>query len=200
MTLEQRKEERAGASTGAPFDFEKGFAFRQHTQIKINGKLYECDVTNNDLLRGVAQGWPKVLRASARYLAVREKLKESTAQSSAIEMQKANEAMLRACQEFLYGCIGRAEYAEIFAGRRPNSADHLELAHYIYRWITEGRKTYQESFMDVTEEGGADDAEGTANADHGAQDPNGRPVVDALRGLRARFAAFWSGKNRDYPG
>ncbi len=190
--------ERAVEGSGAPFDFEKGFSFRQHTQITINGKQYECDVTNNDLLRGVAQGWPKVLRASTRYMAVREKLKEHTAQSAAIEIQKANEAMLRACQEFIYGCVGRVEYAEIFNGRRPNSADHLELAHYIYRWITEGRKEYQKSFMDIDKGDHADDAEGVADADHGVQDSNGRPMVDALRRLCTRFAAFLRGKNRNH--
>lgn len=179
-----------GENAGA---FSNGFRFREKPKIVINGKEYVCDTTDNGLLEGVAHGWPKVLRVAEKYMQLRDSLTaEQKPTNAAEQMIACNKRLIEACQEFLYGTLGRAEYQEIFAGQRPNSADHLELCTYVYSWIMQGRARYLEGYMagEVDKDAAGDAAE----HDPGTEGGDGLPVVAAPRGLRARCKAIFRRK------
>lgn len=180
----------AGEFAGA---FSEGFTFAPKPKIKINGREYVCDATDNDLLVGVAHGWPKILRITEQYMQLRDDvLAKRENINTAEQMIACNKRLLAACQEFIYGTLGREEYNEIFAGQRPNSADHLQLCTYIYSWIMQGRANYLEGYQ--AEEVDRDAAGDAAEHDHGAEGGDGLPLVDGPRGPRARFKAIFGRK------
>ena len=50
---------------------------------------------------------------------------------------------------FIQKALGKAAYEEIFAGRRPNSVDHVNLCAYIYEEILKGREKIVSLYIDL---------------------------------------------------
>lgn len=176
-----------------------GFNFREIPQIEIGGKLYECDPENNDLLNGVKKGWPVALRAAQAQIALNLEAQKSAAnplteaEKEALEtaLLEANQATFLACRSLIEGTLGTAEYLEIFAGRRPNTNEHMNLCAYIIAFIMHGREEYVSEFRAAVEEDLKPDAAATTagqNSEPASADK--LSLVDEKRRARAGFKAF----------
>lgn len=153
------------------------FTFDKKPTVRIQGKDYEFDPTNNDLIMGVVNAFPEILKDAKEMQKAFNTLKTKK-DDSRPEILAANEKLMKDCRKFIIGCLGEAEYNEIFAQRRPNSTEHLNLCAFLYKSLFEGREKLLEDYLgedaeDVTDETSEDGSrEGSAN---------GLPNMDAVR-------------------
>ena len=132
------------------------FTFDKKPTVRIQGKDYEFDPTNNDLIMGVVNAFPEILNDAKEMQKAFNTLKTQK-DDSRPEILAANEKLMKDCREFIIGCLGEAEYNEIFAQRRPNSAEHLNLCAFLYKSLFAGREKLLEDYLgedaeDVTDE------------------------------------------------
>ena len=153
------------------------FNFDKKPTVRIEGKDYEFDPTNNDLIMGVVNAFPEILK-DAQEMQKAFNILKTKKDDSRPEILAANEKLMKDSREFIIGCLGEAEYNEIFAQRRPNSTEHLNLCAFLYKSLFEGREKLLEDYLgedaeDVTDETSEDGSrEGSAN---------GLPNMDAVR-------------------
>ena len=133
-----------------------GFVFDKKPTIEIDGRLYECDPTDINLIEGVSQNYPKILALGMDFEELKKRLLDTG--KNAKEIQANNEAfiqknkeLLLECQGFIHGTLGVEEYNEIFAGRKPNSVEHLKLCVYIFNEIMKDRAKFIEEYIDLPE-------------------------------------------------
>lgn len=133
-----------------------GFVFDKKPTIEIDGRLYECDPTDINLIEGVSQYYPKILALGMEFEELKKRLLDTG--KNAKEIQANNEAfiqknkeLLLECQGFIHGTLGVEEYNEIFAGRKPNSVEHLKLCVYIFNEIMKDRTKVLEEYIDLPE-------------------------------------------------
>lgn len=133
-----------------------GFVFDKKPTIEIDGRLYECDPTDINLIEGVSQNYPKILALGMEFEELKKRLLDT--RKNAKEIQANNEAfiqknkeLLLECQGFIHGTLGVEEYNEIFAGRKPNSVEHLKLCVYIFNEIMKDRTKVLEEYIDLPE-------------------------------------------------
>lgn len=133
-----------------------GFVFDKKPTIEIDGRLYECDPTDINLIEGVSQNYPKILVLGMEFEELKKRLLDTG--KNAKEIQANNEAfiqknkeLLLECQGFIHGTLGVEEYNEIFAGRKPNSVEHLKLCVYIFNEIMKDRTKVLEEYIDLPE-------------------------------------------------
>lgn len=133
-----------------------GFVFDKKPTIEIDGRLYECDPTDINLIEGVSQNYPKILALGTEFEELKKRLLDTG--KNAKEIQANNEAfiqknkeLLLECQGFIHGTLGVEEYNEIFAGRKPNSVEHLKLCVYIFNEIMKDRTKVLEEYIDLPE-------------------------------------------------
>ena len=133
-----------------------GFVFDKKPTIEIDGRLYECDPTDINLIEGVSQNYPKILAVGMEFEELKKRLLDTG--KNAKEIQANNEAfiqknkeLLLECQGFIHGTLGVEEYNEIFAGRKPNSVEHLKLCVYIFNEIMKDRTKVLEEYIDLPE-------------------------------------------------
>lgn len=132
------------------------FNFDKKPTVRIQGKDYEFDPTNNDLIMGVVNAFPEILKDAKEMQKAFNTLKTKK-DDSRPEILAANEKLMKDCREFIIGCLGEAEYNEIFAQRRPNSTEHLNLCAFLYKSLFAGREKLLEDYLgedaeDVTDE------------------------------------------------
>ena len=132
------------------------FTFDKKPTVRIQGKDYEFDPTNNDLIMGVVNAFPEILKEAKEMQKAFNTLKTQK-DDSRPEILAANEKLTKDCREFIIGCLGEAEYNEIFAQRRPNSTEHLKLCTFLYKSLFAGREKLLEDYLgedaeDVTDE------------------------------------------------
>lgn len=84
-----------------------------------------------------------------RLLDTGKNAKEIQANNEAF-IQKNKELLLE-CQGFIHGTLGVEEYNGIFAGRKPNSVEHLKLCVYIFNEIMKDRTKVLEEYIDLPE-------------------------------------------------
>lgn len=147
-----------------------GFTFNEKPKIKINDRLYECDITNRDMVEGISRDWPEVARllnesdsyskiaikAQREYEALvrQSDRKEMAAQKTAEyettsrEMFEKIDKALAASKRFIIGSLGEDEYNEIFAGRKVNLAEHVAVATYIFNWANSERQRFLSKYFD----------------------------------------------------
>ena len=141
-----------------------GFVFDKKPTIEIDGRLYECDPTDINLIDGVSQNYPKILALGIEFEEMKKQLLDT--RKNAKEIQANNEAfvqknkeLLVECQSFIHCTLGVEEYNEIFANRKPNSVEHLKLCVYIFNEIMKDRAKFVEEYIDLPEvEKGDNDA------------------------------------------
>lgn len=133
-----------------------GFVFDKKPTIEIDGRLYECDPTDINLIEGVSQNYPKILALGIEFEEMKKQLLDT--RKNAKEIQANNEAfvqknkeLLVECQSFIHGALGVEEYNEIFANRKPNSVEHLKLCVYIFNEIMKDRAKFVEEYIDLPE-------------------------------------------------
>ena len=114
------------------------FSFKQKPTVKICGREYEFDPTNNDLLQGVVANYPKILHIAADLQQLLRDLKTGKADYSSVF--EKNQNLLLTCKAFIIGCLGEKEYNEIFSQRRPNNVEHVELCTFLYRAMMQDRE------------------------------------------------------------
>ena len=122
------------------------FTFDKKPTVRIQGKDYEFDPTNNDLIMGVVNAFPEILNDAKEMQKAFNTLKTKK-DDSRPEILAANEKLMKDCREFIIGCLGEAEYNEIFAQRRPNSTEHLNLCAFLYKSLFEGREKLLEDYL-----------------------------------------------------
>lgn len=150
------------------------FTFDKKPTVRIQGKDYEFDPTNNDLLMGVVNAFPEILKEAQEIQKAFDTLKAKK-DDSRPEILAANEKLTKDCRDFIVGCLGEAEYNEIFAQRRPNSTEHVKLCAFLYKSLFVGREKLLEDYLgddaedavnETTEDGSrADSADGLSNMD-----------------------------------
>lgn len=133
----------------------KGFDFDRKPTVKICGKEYECDPTDNGLIEGTARDFPRILALTARFQEARENPPRDLTEAKKLEewVLGVNRDLAEACRDFIVGCLGEEAYAEIFRQRRPNSAEHVKLCTYLYGYIMEGRAELVRQYLDLPGEG-----------------------------------------------
>ena len=114
------------------------FNFKQKPTVKICGREYEFDPTNNDLLQGVVENYPKILHIAADLQQLLRDLKTGKADYPSVF--EKNQNLLLTCKAFIIGCLGEKEYNEIFSQRRPNNVEHVELCTFLYRAMMQDRE------------------------------------------------------------
>lgn len=132
------------------------FTFDKKPTVRIQGKDYEFDPTNNDLIMGVVNAFPEILKDAQEMQKAFNTLKTKK-DDSRPEILAANEKLMKDCRDFIIGCLGEKEYNEIFAQRRPNSTEHLNLCAFLYKSLFAGREKLLEDYLgedaeDVTDE------------------------------------------------
>ena len=132
-----------------------GFEFAKKPMIEISGKMYECDPSNSDLIQGVIHDFPKIVSSGQTIDRYQKELKSAISKMDSAkidelgkEIEQENARLLEHCKSFIQGCLGTKEYEEIFLGRKPNSAEHLDLCTYIFEQIMEGRQKVLEEYLD----------------------------------------------------
>lgn len=139
-----------------------GFQFEQPKTVEVCGKDYPCDPGNPDILLGAAKDFQEIviLANKLKALALPETTSDAEAMAATEEAMQTNLALIAACRRMIEGCLGEAEYAEIFSQRRPNSAEHLKLCTYLFEYLTAERDKVVQKYLDLPEvnEDAADNA------------------------------------------
>ena len=121
------------------------FNFREKPTVRICGKDYEFDPSNNSLLEGVVENFPKIVALAHDFQDIQRRIvNEGTVSSELIEK---NTELTLACRDFIIGCLGQDEYNEIFHKRRPNSSEHVELCTFLYRAMMDGREDVLNEYL-----------------------------------------------------
>lgn len=141
------------------------FTFDKKPTVRIQGKDYEFDPTNNDLIIGVVNAFPEILKDAQEMKKAFDTLKTKK-DDSRPEILAANEKLMKDSREFIIGCLGEAEYNEIFAQRRPNSTEHLNLCAFLYKSLFAGREKLLEDYLGDDAEDAVDEtSEDSSRAD-----------------------------------
>ena len=122
------------------------FTFDKKPTVRIQGKDYEFDPTNNDLILGVVNAFPEIVKDGQEMQKAFNLIKNKK-EDSRQGIIAANEKLMKDCREFIIGCLGEKEYNEIFAQRRPNSTEHLNLCAFLYKSLFEGREKLLEDYL-----------------------------------------------------
>ena len=141
------------------------FTFDKKPTVRIEGKDYEFDPTNNDLIMGVVNAFPEILK-DAQEMQKAFNLIKNKKEDSRQKLIAANEKLMKDCQDFIIGCLGEKEYNEIFAQRRPNSTEHLNLCAFLYKSLFAGREKLLEDYLGDDAEDAVDEtSEDSSRAD-----------------------------------
>ena len=150
------------------------FTFDKKPTVRIQGKDYEFDPTNNDLILGVVNAFPEIVKDGQEMQKAFNLIKNQK-EDSRQKLIAANEKLMKDCQDFIIGCLREKEYNEIFAQRRPNSTEHLNLCAFLYKSLFAGREKLLDDYLgedaedvtDETSEDGSreDSADGLSNMD-----------------------------------
>ena len=76
-----------------------GFVFDKKPTIEIDGRLYECDPTDINLIEGVSQNYPKILALGIEFEEMKKQLLDT--RKNAKEIQANNEAFVQKNKELL---------------------------------------------------------------------------------------------------
>lgn len=121
------------------------FNFKKKPMVKICGKEYEFDPSNNDLLKGIVENYPQILHIATDFQKIQRDLTAGKVDYQAL-LEK-NKDLLTACKGFIIGCLGEAEYNEIFSQRKPNSTEHVELCTFLYQSMMEDREDVLKEYL-----------------------------------------------------
>ena len=153
------------------------FTFDQKPTVRIQGKDYEFDPTNNDLILGVVNAFPEIVKDGQEMQKAINLIKNQK-EDSRQKLIAANEKLMKDCREFIIGCLGEKEYNEIFAQRRPNSTEHLNLCAFLYESLFEGREKLLEDYLGDDAEDAVDETSEDGSWEGSA---DGLPNMDAVR-------------------
>lgn len=121
------------------------FNFREKPTVRICGKDYEFDPSNNSLLEGVVENFPKIVALAHDFQDIQRRIVSTKTVSP--ELIEKNTELTLACRDFIIGCLGQDEYNEIFHKRRPNSSEHVELCTFLYRAMMDGREDVLNEYL-----------------------------------------------------
>lgn len=140
------------------------FVFAEKPTVRICGKDYEFDPSNNDLLTGVVEHFPQIVAAANDLQGLSRRKGALSDPELCLQILEKNRQLTESCRDFIQGCLGVEEYNEIFHKRRPNSAEHVSLCTFLYNAMMEGREglldAYLEEDDDAAEEAAAETERG----------------------------------------
>lgn len=121
------------------------FNFSAKPTVRISGKDYEFDPSNNSLLEGVVRDFPHIVSLSHDF----EDMQRQMTDKNTIppDLLAKNEELLLTCKSFIVGCLGNDEYNEIFSVRRPNTGEHVKLCAFLYEQMMTGREEVLNSYL-----------------------------------------------------
>lgn len=130
-----------------------GFVFDTLKTINICGKEYECDPGSPDIILGASKDFQEIIQLSRELEGLQKDAPASDKDAWALTDQaiQKNLDLTQACRRMIEGCLGEAEYQEIFFKRRPNSTEHLKLCTYLFQYLTDGRDKVVEKYLDLPE-------------------------------------------------
>lgn len=124
-----------------------GFEFRPRAKLPICGREYEVDIADVGFVTAMVSSFAGLLRHYQEMERLRGELTQAAAgmDEGKIEeysrtLAETNEKLCTTAREFIAGTLGEEAYRQIFAGRRPNSADHVQLCAYIYTQALKARE------------------------------------------------------------
>lgn len=146
-----------------------GFEFRERKPIEICGKQYDVDVTDTGFINGVVTSFPAILSKYQAFAQLQKDVSEkilggvddSEIESLSQRLKEENEALGRHAADFIISVLGAESYDEIFASRKRNTVEHIELCTYIYSEVVGQREELISKYIDLP--GGDTDAD---HADH----------------------------------
>ena len=153
------------------------FNFDKKPTVRIQGKDYEFDPTNNDLILGVVNAFPEIVKDGQEMQRAFNLIKNQK-EDSRQKLIAANEKLMKDCRDFIIGCLGEKEYNEIFAQRRPNSTEHLNLCAFLYKSLFAGREKLLKDYLGDDAEDAVDETSEDSSREGSA---NGLPNMDAVR-------------------
>lgn len=153
------------------------FTFDKKPTVRVQGKDYEFDPTNNDLIMGVVNAFPEIVKDGQEMQRAFNLIKNQK-EDSRQKLIAANEKLMKDCRDFIIGCLGEKEYNEIFAQRRPNSTEHLNLCAFLYKSLFEGREKLLEDYLGDDAEDAVDETSEDSSREGSA---DGLPNMDAVR-------------------
>lgn len=129
------------------------FQFDKKPLFEVCGKQYECDITDNEFVEGLANDFPELLKAAQQFKELEQRMKavkgNVEAEKHKNEMLSVNAKLLENCKAFIIHSLGQQAYEELFADRRPNSTEHLKLCTAIYVFVVEQRKPIVNQYLDM---------------------------------------------------
>lgn len=121
------------------------FNFREKPTVRICGKDYEFDPSNNSLLEGVVENFPKIVALAHDFQDMQRQMTDKNVIPP--DLLDKNKELLLACKSFIIGCLGNEEYNEIFSARRPNTGEHVQLCTFLYEQMMTGREEVLNSYL-----------------------------------------------------
>lgn len=153
------------------------FTFDKKPTVRVQGKDYEFDPTNNDLIMGIVNAFPEIVKDGQEMQRAFNLIKNQK-EDSRQKLIAANEKLMKDCRDFIIGCLGEKEYNEIFAQRRPNSTEHLNLCAFLYKSLFEGREKLLEDYLGDDAEDAVDETSEDGSREGSA---DGLPNMDEVR-------------------
>lgn len=143
------------------------FVFVEKPTVRICGKDYEFDPSNNDLLTGVVENFPRIVAAANDLQELSRRKGSLSDPELCLQILEKNRNLTEFCRDFIQGCLGVEEYNEIFHKRRPNSAEHVALCTFLYNAMMEGREGLLDAYLedDDAAEEAAEEAERGSDSD-----------------------------------
>ncbi len=125
-----------------------GFCFQERPGLEICGRCYEVDLADVGFIEAVVSDFSGLIGEYETLAAMRGQLSVSEAAGLSPEaatelanrLTDCNRRLIFLARGFIEKTLGEEAYADIFAGRRPNSADHVELCTYIYEAAIKSRE------------------------------------------------------------
>ena len=146
------------------------FQFDAKPQIEICGKSYDFDITDCELIEGLATDFPMILMIAQEFQEMQERFRSKPDEGLRDAFLSKNTELLESCRAFLCKSLGTKCYDEIFSKRKPNSAEHVKLCAYLFEHISREREQIVTKYLDLPKEGKSRAAAKTANKAAGKAD------------------------------
>ena len=130
------------------------FTFDEKKTIEIDSKRYVCDPIDVNLIEGMSEHFPRIVEIGEEFKKLQKQMISKAGNAKKVKeisekFFAKNRELLLECQGFIHGTLGVEEYNEIFAGRKPNSTEHLKLCIYIFNEVMKDRAALLQEYVDL---------------------------------------------------
>ena len=124
------------------------FHFALRPTVKICGQEFDLDITDIGMISAVIDSYYQL---TAQYAALKQSQEKMTAQEdvnvSLARVEEANRSLYETAKGFIIRVLGNEGYEKVFAGRKPNAVEHMQLCNFLYGQLLLNRNGYIEYKM-----------------------------------------------------